>query len=62
MKYFDGICRKCGEHMPIAAMDEEDADLLVTEICACERIRERERLLSKLSVPKTRETEKKEEV
>lgn len=62
MDIYDGKCLFCGEVMPVVAKDGDEADILATASCTCERIKERERLLSELSVPKTRESAKKEEV
>ena len=62
MDIYDGRCLFCREVIPVATNDEDEADILATAACTCERIKERERLLSELSVPETWEIAKKEEM
>jgi hypothetical protein len=35
MSNFEGICRFCGEHIPVLAADQKDADLKAEEYCNC---------------------------
>ncbi len=62
MDIYDGKCLFCGEAILVMASDGDEADILATAVCTCERTEEHERLLSELPVPKTGEVAEKEEV
>ena len=35
MKEYEGVCSYCGNIQPVLAMDQEDADLIITRQCDC---------------------------
>lgn len=39
MKIFEAKCRRCGQNLPMAAVDEKEAEKLATSICICRRKR-----------------------
>lgn len=35
MREYEGVCSYCGNIQRVLAMDQEDADLIITRLCDC---------------------------